>query len=43
MDGLNEKYGSETIRLGISPKTAAGYIGTKIAFNRIPDQSEFHE
>ena len=43
MDGLNKKYGSETIRLGISPKTAAGYVGTKIAFNRIPELSEFHE
>lgn len=43
MDTLNRKYGSETIRLGISPQTRAGYVGTKIAFNRIPDEAEFHE
>jgi DNA polymerase-4 len=43
MDHLNKKYGSETICLGVSPKTASGYVGTKIAFNRIPDLSEFHE
>lgn len=43
MDALNKKFGSETIRLGVSPKTAAGFVGTKIAFNRIPDAEEFHE
>ncbi len=41
MDMLNEKYGAETIRLGISPKTGAGFVGTKIAFSRVPDMSEF--
>lgn len=43
MDALNTKYGSETIRLGVSPQTRAGFVGTKIAFNRIPDTAEFHE
>lgn len=43
MDVLNKKFGSETVRLGVSPKTAAGFVGTKIAFNRIPDTAEFHE
>jgi DNA polymerase-4 len=43
MDGLNTKYGSETIRLGVTPQTKAGFVGTKIAFNRIPDEAEFHE
>ena len=43
MDSINQKYGAEAIRLGISPKTQAGYVGTKIAFHRIPDMEEFNE
>lgn len=43
MDGLNKKFGSETVQLGISPKTSAGFVGTKIAFNRVPEMAEFSE
>ena len=43
MDKINQKYGSEAIRLGVIPKTQAGYVGTKIAFHRIPDMEEFNE
>ena len=43
MDKLNEKYGAETLKLGVSPQTQAGYVGTKIAFARIPDAAEFWE
>jgi DNA polymerase-4 len=43
MDKINQKYGAEAIRLGVSPKTQAGYVGTKIAFHRIPDMEEFNE
>lgn len=43
MDTINQKYGAEAIQLGISPKTSAGYMGTKIAFSRIPDPAEFNE
>ena len=43
MDQINKKYGAEAIRLGVSPKTSAGYVGTKIAFSRIPDREEFNE
>lgn len=43
MDTINQKYGAEAIRLGVSPKTSAGYVGTKIAFSRIPDMEEFNE
>jgi len=43
IDGLNRKYGPETVQLGISPKTRAGFVGTKIAFSRIPDKAEFWE
>ena len=43
IDTLNQKDGSETIQLGPSPKTKTGYVGTKIAFSRIPDKEEFLE
>lgn len=43
MDALNEKYGKETLTIGITPKSAAGFMGTKIAFSRIPEVAEFHE
>ncbi len=43
MDAINQKYGAESIQLGVSPQTSAGFVGTKIAFSRIPDQAEFHE
>jgi DNA polymerase-4 len=43
MDKINQKYGAEAIRLGVSPKTQAGYVGTKIAFHHIPDMEEFNE
>lgn len=43
MDSINRKYGSDSIRIGPVPKTQAGHVGTKIAFNRIPDMAEFHE
>jgi DNA polymerase IV len=29
------------IRLGVSPRTSAGFVGTKIAFSRVPDLTGF--
>lgn len=43
MDMLNQKYGADTVQLGIPPRTLAGYVGTKIAFSRIPDSAEFSD
>lgn len=43
MDSINEKFGAETLRLGVSPRTQSGYLGTKIAFSRVPDLAEFLE
>lgn len=43
MDEVNKKHGAETLQLGASPQTSAGYLGTKIAFSRVPDMAEFHE
>lgn len=41
LEGLQNKYQKEVVSLGIPPKTSAGYVGTKIAFSRVPDTEEF--
>ncbi len=41
MDRLNTRFGKGTITAGVPLKTSAGHVGTKIAFNRIPDREEF--
>lgn len=41
LDGLQEKYKKETVWLGTVPKTLSGYVGTKIAFSRVPEEEEF--
>ncbi len=38
---LQNKYQKEVVSLGTPPKTSAGYVGTKIAFARVPDTKEF--
>jgi len=43
MDDLNKRFGSGTISVGSCPKTLAGYVGTKIAFTRVPEKAEFSE
>ena len=43
MDALNKKYGPNTLHFGACPQTLSEYVGTKIAFARIPDQEEFWE
>ncbi|MAS86725.1 MAG: impB/mucB/samB family protein [Micavibrio sp.] len=43
IETLNKRYGIDTINFGIPPKTIAGYVGTKIAFSRVPDKAEFSE
>jgi DNA polymerase-4 len=43
IDQLNERFGAGTVHMGLRPGAAAGYVGTKIAFNRVPDLAEFHE
>lgn len=43
MDQLNEKFGRDTISMGVLPRSARQFSGTKIAFSRIPDKAEFHE
>ncbi len=41
METLQNKYKKETVFLGVTPETVAGNVGTKIAFNRVPDKEEF--
>jgi DNA polymerase-4 len=43
MSTLQEKYKTETVWLGVTPKTLTGDVGTKIAFNRVPEKEEFWE
>lgn len=43
VDLLNKRFGRDTVALGMLPKSARGFSGTKVAFTRIPDKAEFHE
>ena len=41
LDTLQTRYQKETVTLGTVPNTQSGYVGTKIAFSRVPDTEEF--
>ena len=43
MDSLNRRYGRDTVVLGALPNPEANFVGTKVAFTRIPDLAEFYE
>jgi DNA polymerase-4 len=44
MDALNRRFGRDTVTLGIPPPAAGlDYMGTKVAFTRIPEHAEFWE
>ncbi len=45
LDGLNRRYGRDTVSIGIQPalRDNSNYMGAKIAFTRIPEPEEFHE
>ena len=43
MDALNKRFGANTVSLGLCPGTSAGFVGTKIAFSRVPELAEFDE
>lgn len=43
MDTLNQRYGRDSVALGFLPNQVKTFSGTKIAFDRIPDQEEFQE
>ncbi|MDC7676645.1 Y-family DNA polymerase [Asticcacaulis machinosus] len=42
LDGLNQKFGKDAVTIG--PRTKVhGFVGAKVAFNRIPENAEFWE
>jgi len=43
IDGLNQKFGQDTVRFGELPPYRVAYTGAKIAFGRIPDWEDFQE
>lgn len=43
MDKLNQKFGKDTVLLGMTSQQGKAFTGTKIAFTRIPDMEEFVE
>ncbi len=43
MDVLNQKFGRHAVSVGPMGGGRIDRVGTKIAFGRIPDRSEFHE
>ncbi|MFQ1700137.1 hypothetical protein ACJ5NV_06030 [Loktanella agnita] len=43
IDGLNQRFGQDTIRFGELPPYKVPYTGAKIAFGRIPDREDFFE
>lgn len=43
IDGLNARFGQDTIRFGELPPHKVAFTGAKIAFGRIPDRREFRE
>ena len=42
LDALNQRFGKDKITIG-PPTRMHGFVGAKIAFNRIPEQPEFWE
>lgn len=41
MDKINQRFGRDSILLGMLPSQGRGFSGTKIAFTRIPESEEF--
>jgi DNA polymerase-4 len=43
LDGLTEKFGRDAVTIGITPGEGTSFTGAKIAFNRVPDQTDFEK
>lgn len=41
IDALTARFGRDAVTIGIPPRAGSSFTGTKIAFNRVPDISEF--
>lgn len=43
LDKINQRFGRDSILLGMLPAQGKGFSGTKVAFTRIPEMEEFSE
>lgn len=43
MDKISKNFGPHAVHFGHQPQTQAGFVGTKIAFARVPEREEFQE
>lgn len=43
LDALNQRFGRDTVQIGLVRQQTSHFTGTKIAFTRIPDAEEFIE
>jgi DNA polymerase-4 len=43
LDKLNQRYGRDTVSIGMLPEQGRSFSGSKIAFTRIPKMEEFRE
>jgi DNA polymerase-4 len=43
IDEITRRYGRDAITTGILPGEGSSFTGTKIAFNRVPDRTDFDE
>lgn len=43
LDKINQRFGRDSILLGMLPSQGRSFSGTKVAFTRIPDMEEFAE
>jgi DNA polymerase IV len=41
MDKINQRFGRDSILIGMTPSQGLSLSGSKIAFTRIPDVDEF--
>ena len=43
LDKINQRFGRDSVSIGMLPHQGRSFSGTKIAFTRIPDRDEFSE
>ena len=43
VDGLNRRFGKDTVHFGRLPLHQVPFTGAKIAFSRVPEIADFHE
>ena len=43
LDRINQRFGRDSVLVGMLPSEGKSFSGTKIAFTRIPDVEEFLE